>query len=79
MKTTINCPLCRQGELVPGTVTVTLERDAATVVYKDVPAEVCNNCSEEYVGETATQRLLESFDEAVRNGVVVDVRHYVAA
>lgn len=73
------CPLCLQGELTAGAVTITLERETATVVYKDVPAQVCDNCGEEYVDETATQYLLESFNEAVQNGVVVDVRHYVAA
>lgn len=75
----MNCPLCQQGELVQGKVTITLERESSTVVYKDVPALVCDNRGEEYVDENATQRLLDSFDEAIRNGVVVDVRHFVAA
>lgn len=73
------CPLCQQGELTSDTVTVTLERDGATVVFRDVPANVCDNCAEEYIDETTTQNLLISFDEAVMSGVVVDVRHYFAA
>ncbi len=73
------CPVCRQGALMPGAVTVTLEREAATVVYTGVPAEVCDNCGEEYVEQSVTQSLLKSFDEAVLNGVVVDVRYFVAA
>lgn len=75
----MTCSLCQQGKLVPGKVTITLERESSTVVYKDVPALVCDNCGEEYVDENATKRLLDSFDEAIRNGVVVDVRHFVAA
>jgi len=75
----MTCPVCHQGELKPNKVTVTLERDVSTVVFKNVPAQVCDNCGEEYVDEAATQSLLETFEEAVRNGVVVDVRHFVAA
>ncbi len=75
----MKCPVCRQGELKPSEVTVTLERNASTVVFKNVPAQACDNCGEEYVDEAATQSLLETFEEAVRNGVVVDVRHFVAA
>jgi len=73
------CPLCKQGELTPDKVTVTLERNSSTVVFKDVPADVCNNCGEEYVDETVTEKLLNSFDEAVRDGIVVEVRHFIAA
>jgi hypothetical protein len=58
---------------------VTLERDTATVVVKNVPAEVCEVCGEEYVAEATTARLLALVDEAARPGVQVDVREYVAA
>ena len=44
-----------------------------------MPAEVCGNCGEEFVGEETTARLLRVADEAVREGVQVDVREYVAA
>ncbi len=73
------CPLCKQGELTSDKVTVTLERNSSTVVFKDVPADVCNNCGEEYVDETVTEKLLNSFNEAVRDGIVVEVRHFIAA
>ncbi len=75
----MTCPVCLQGKLIPGKVTVTLERNASTIVFKDVPAQVCDNCGEEYVDETATQVLLETFDDAVRSGVLMEVRFFVAA
>jgi len=73
------CMICRNGETRPGTATVTLERDGATVVIKGVPARVCKNCGEEYVDEGITARLLKTAEEAVRSGVQVDVRTYAAA
>jgi YgiT-type zinc finger domain-containing protein len=50
---TMECPICRQGETRPGTATLVVERDALTMVVHHVPAELCGNCSEEYVGEGA--------------------------
>ncbi|WP_448189406.1 type II toxin-antitoxin system MqsA family antitoxin [Azospirillum sp. sgz301742] len=75
----MKCVVCRQGVTQPGAATVTLERDGATIVFRGVPAEVCENCGEEYVGEAATARLLDIADEALRAGVRVDVRDYLAA
>jgi len=49
------------------------------LVFKKVPAEVCEVCGEEYVDERTTARLLATAEEAVRAGVQVDVREYVAA
>ncbi len=75
----MRCPVCKQGEIRRGLVTVTLERDNAVLVFKRVPAEVCEVCGEEYVDEETTARLLATAEEAVRAGVQVDVREYVAA
>ncbi|MCR4287409.1 MAG: type II toxin-antitoxin system MqsA family antitoxin [Deltaproteobacteria bacterium] len=75
----MKCVICKYGETRMGKATVTLERDSATLVIRGVPAEVCANCGEEYVGEDTTARLLKSADEAVKAGVKVDVREYAAA
>lgn len=75
----MKCVICRHGETRPGKATITLERGGATLVIRGVPADVCANCGEEYVGEAATARLLKSAEDAVTAGVKVDVREYVAA
>jgi YgiT-type zinc finger domain-containing protein len=75
----LKCPVCKQGETREGTATVTLERDDVILVFKKVPAEVCEVCGEEYVDEQTTARLLAAAEEAVRAGVQVDIREYVAA
>ena len=75
----MKCVICKEGETARGTATVTLERGAATVVFKAVPALVCRNCGEEYVDDTAAAALLAAAEAAVAEGVQVDVRRYVAA
>ncbi len=75
----MKCLICKNGDTRPGKATVTLERDETTLVIKGVPAEICANCGEEYVGEEITARLLIAAEEAAKKGVQVDVRQYVAA
>lgn len=75
----MKCVICKHGETSPGTATVTLERQGITVVFKSVPAAVCDNCGEEYVDDSTGARLLDTFEEALRAGIMVDVREYTAA
>jgi YgiT-type zinc finger domain-containing protein len=42
----MTCVICGHGETGPGSVTVTLHREDATIIFKSVPAEVWENCSE---------------------------------
>ena len=75
----MKCVICRHGETKEGKVSVTLERDGMTLVFKDVPAHVCSNCGEEYVEEKITSRLLETAEESFSSGIMVDARQYKAA
>jgi YgiT-type zinc finger domain-containing protein len=75
----MTCVVCKEGETKPGFITVTLEREAATIVVKHVPAEVCTNCGEGYVDGETSAHLLHTAEEALRGGVQVDVRQYIAA
>jgi len=75
----MKCVICKHGETRSGTTTVTLEREGMTLVFKGVPAQVCQNCGEAYLDEATTARLLATAQEAARAGVQVDVREYVAA
>ena len=42
----MDCLICRHGTLEDGSATVVLERGEATLIFKDVPARVCDNCGE---------------------------------
>ena len=75
----MKCPICKKGGTSPGTATVTLERGRLTLVVKAVPAEVCENCGEEYIDEKATAELLAKLESEERAGTEINVRHFQAA
>lgn len=75
----MKCVICKHGKTKHGRATVTLERDHTTLVVKGVPAEVCINCGEEYLTEDISALLLKTAEEAVKSGIQVDIREYVAA
>ncbi len=75
----MKCVICKQAEPVPGTATVTLERDGLTLVVKQVPALVCPNCGEEYVDQEVAAQLLRHAEEVARQGTQVEIRQYVNA
>lgn len=75
----MKCVVCKHGETAPSRVTVTLERRGMTLVVKSVPAEVCQNCGEQYIDDQTTASLLRQAEEAAIAGVEVQVRSYAAA
>lgn len=74
----MTCVICKTGDVLPGTATFTITRGHMTLVVKQVPARVCENCGEEYVDEAIAEELLKRAAEAERTGVQVEVREYAA-
>jgi len=69
----MNCVVCKVGTRQPGTVTVTLERDGAIVLIKDVPAQVCDTCGNYTLSAEITSLVLARANEAVENGAELEV------
>lgn len=74
----MECAICKNGETRPGKATITLQRGDTTLVSKDVPAEICDNCGEPYTDQVVTEKLQESARQAEQDGAEVIVRRYVA-
>jgi YgiT-type zinc finger domain-containing protein len=74
----MKCVLCRQGNTSPGLVTVLLQRGETTVIVKQVPAEVCENCGEYYLTQDVTEQLLARAEIAVKNGAEVEILRFAA-
>ena len=74
----MTCVICRHGETRPGSVTVTLQREGATIIFKSVPAEVCENCGEYYLSEAVSEQLLQRAEQAVRNGAELEILRFAA-
>lgn len=71
------CVICKHGETHEGTTTVTFDRDGMTLVVKDVPAQVCPDCGEDYVDEHVAHEILAIAERMAKSGAHVDVRRYV--
>jgi YgiT-type zinc finger domain-containing protein len=65
----MKCAICRNGEAVAGKTTVVLEREGSTLLFRNVPAQICDNCGEEYVSADVNRSLLARANEAARRGV----------
>jgi YgiT-type zinc finger domain-containing protein len=74
----MKCVICKNGETKPGKATITLNRGETSLVFKEVPAEICDNCGEPYTDQVVTEKLQESARQAERDGAEVVVRRYVA-
>ncbi len=68
----MKCPICKHGYTRPGTATVTLERGASTIIFRQVPAEICDNCGEVFHSADVAEALLAQAEVAVAQGVEID-------
>ena len=75
----MTCLICKQGNVNPGTTTLTVERGSMTLVLKGIPARVCDSYGEAYFDETTTGRIEELVDQLQHAGVQVAVQDYAAA
>ena len=74
----MDCLICKQGRTQPGRTTVTLQRGDSTVIFRDAPAEICDNCGEYYLDDATSKLLLERAEQAVRNGAEVEIQRFAA-
>ena len=67
------CPTCKNGTLKPGTTTVTLERAGALIIFKEVPADVCDNCGAYFLSSEISNELYTKASAAIKNGAQVEI------
>jgi YgiT-type zinc finger domain-containing protein len=75
----MECVICKSGSTKRGTVNVTLQRDDSTIIFKSVPADVCDNCGEYYLDGEVTDQLLKEAENAKKKGAEVEILKYMAA
>ena len=71
------CPLCHVGERSAGTTTITLTRGDATIVIRQVPAQVCATCGEASIDSETALELEQLAEQAIAGGVKYELRDYV--
>lgn len=74
----MKCVICKQGETQPGMTTVTLTRGEVTLVIKNVPADICENCGEYYLSDEISRKIMALAEEAVKHNQEVEVIQFAA-
>ena len=72
----IPCGVCGSGHRKPGTTTITVDRGSLVLVFRHVPASVCDNCESAIVDVDVARELERQVAAAVAAGVTTDVRDY---
>ena len=74
----MKCAICRNGYTQEDATTVVLERNQTILIFTEVPADICENCGEEYLSSKTNRRLLELAREALDRGVSLEMLKYAA-
>jgi YgiT-type zinc finger domain-containing protein len=74
----MKCAICQHGTTTEGYTTIVLERDQTTVVFKKVPAQICDNCGEEYVSAAVNTALLRQAEEEWERGIILEMLNFAA-
>lgn len=64
----MKCPICKHGDMISGTAGITLERNAGSLVFKYVQAQICNNCGVEYFTDNITRSIMKQVESAIAKG-----------
>lgn len=73
------CVWCKKGKTRAGKKTVTLEYKGTTLVIKEVPAEICDNCGEGFLSEKVTKEIHGKAKAAAEEGGEVYIKRFKAA
>ncbi len=74
----MKCAICRNGTTTDGYTTVVLEREQTTLVFKQVPAQICDNCGEEYISSSVNKVLLRHAEEEFGRGISLEMLNFAA-
>ncbi|RAU19892.1 hypothetical protein DN062_02125 [Nitrincola tibetensis] len=74
----MKCVICKQGETQPGMTTVTFTRGEVTLVIKNVPADICENCGEYYLNDVISRKVMAMAEEALKHNQEVEVIQFAA-
>ncbi len=69
----MTCVICKNGEVRPGHATVMLQHGGCTVIFKEVPADVCVNCGEYYLSKAVSEEVKQRAAIAAGSGEAVTV------
>jgi YgiT-type zinc finger domain-containing protein len=65
--------MCKSGETKPGKSDVKVTIGDTVIVFREVPSEICRDCSEEYITEENTRTILENTKISSEEGITIKV------
>ena len=71
------CPLCG-GRITGGITTFTANLGTAVMIVRDVPAQICNQCEEEWFETEVSRRLDELAADMRERGAEVEILKFDA-
>lgn len=74
----MKCVICKHGQTSLGTTTVVLTKNKLSVIIREVPADICENCGEYYLDDEATKKVLEIANHAVDRKVELEICDFAA-
>jgi YgiT-type zinc finger domain-containing protein len=75
----MKCIVCKTGTTQAGTATISIDKGTTIVVIRNVPAEICSLCGEEYL-DTNTMKEIEALVvSAQKAGINIAVQQFKAA
>ncbi|MBF0232847.1 MAG: type II toxin-antitoxin system MqsA family antitoxin [Desulfamplus sp.] len=74
----MKCAICRNGHTEDGFTSVILEQNNTTLVFKRVPAKICDNCGEEYISSEVNKKLLSHARDEIKSGVTLELLEFAA-
>jgi len=78
MEDQMKCVICRNGHTENGFTSVILEQNNTTLVFKRVPAKICDNCGEEYISSEINKKLLCHARAEINRGITFELLEFAA-
>ena len=73
---TMKCAICNYGETQFGFTTIVLEKNGTTLLFRQVPAQICDTCGEEYVSSDTNKTILERATAEMNRGVSLELLNF---
>ena len=72
----MKCAICKYGETKTGFTTIVLEKNETALVFKKVPAQICDNCGEEYISSKTNQEILKQATHEINKGISLELLNF---
>lgn len=75
----MECTVCKNGEYKEGHTSTMFDKNGSIVIFKNVPALICDNCGAKLFDARVSAELLKQAKEARKNGAELEVINHRAA